>query len=110
MEEGAWAFQDWGFVMPTPPCASDSGEAGDSPLASFLVPLFNDISEHFCFSSEGRPVALGRDEGPDFGAGWCQLLGADWPEVVVPCILYYSHAALTVYICFIVYRFVNIIA
>lgn len=41
----------------------------------------------FVFPSEVHPVALGRVEGPDSGAGWCQLLGADWLEVFVPCTL-----------------------
>lgn len=43
-----------------------------------------------------RPVALGRVEGPDW-AGWCQLLGADWPECVSlsPFVLLMLHLLFT---------------
>lgn len=56
-----------------------------------------------------RPVALGRVEGPDCGLAGASSWGQTGQSVcLLP--LCSSHAALTVYICFIVHRFVNIIA
>lgn len=54
---------------------------------------------------------LGRVKWPESGAGRRRLLGGRPAIRGGFCVSFdYSHAAFTVYICFIVHRFVNIIA
>lgn len=92
-----------------PPHAS---KVGGNLLASFLVLQLNVIFRTFLFSLlRVRPVALGRIEWLD-SRGWLvPAPGGRLTKSGCPCASFdYSHAAFTVYICFIVHRFVNIIA
>lgn len=88
---------------------------GGNLLANFLVFLLNDSFTAFLFCLlRASPVVLGRVEWPD-SRGWLVLApGGGAGRLTIsgcPCASFdYSHAAFTVYICFIVHRFVNIIA
>lgn len=89
------------------------GGDGGSLLASFLVRQLNDSFSAFLFCLlRASSVVLGRIEGPD-SRGWLVPAPGGGRLTIsgCPCASFdYSHAAFTVYICFIVHRFVNIIA
>lgn len=98
-------------VLPPLPCASDSGEVGGSLLTSFLVFQLSGIFRVLFFSClRVHPVSEGRIGWPNSG-GWGTSSWGRLTKSGCSCASFdYSHAAFTVYICFIVHRFVNIIA
>lgn len=114
MSKAAGGRGSWALGSPGPSLCQVALSSVCLRLRGCRWSFASSVTEHlgaFLVSSlKVRLDALGRVEGPDSGAGWCQLVGGRWPEVFVPCTLDYSHAALTVYICFTVHRFVNIIA
>lgn len=99
-----------GHSRAEPLCASDSGSRWQ-PYRQLSDPSVQwHLLEHFVFSSEGS-VQLHWEGLRGLILG---LVGASsWGQTGQKCLslhLWLSHAALTVYICFIVHRFVNIIA